>query len=862
MRSMFVKVVVIPVLCCLAAITLNAATVCVGPSATGNGSGSNWTNQAAWSSLSPVRGNTYYLADGSYAGKTFNTAASGSTLIIIKKAIVGDAAAEAIAGWSPTLGDGQATFTGTITFNTSYWVFDGMKGGNLSKTASAYGFAFPTSVNYPLRTYNASSTISDITMSRIAATATGSDVEKWFHWTSNDTQPVNRVTLSHCYGDGWGNFQHATSPGRVFDGWITEYCVILNTFSTAAHHGEDLNNNGGRPGNWTVRYNLFEGTQGTGPTMVIGALNNSAGPYYIYGNVFKDKRYTDGLICAVNNGFGAHTLTGVVYNNTFINCSSVYPGVHWVGGAGNNQMTVQNNLVANMPAPRSTSGTISHNAYYNCTSVPSESNSQVLSSNPFQDISGGDCRLTGATAAGTTLPSTYTTDPGGTTRGGDGTWDRGAYEWTGNTNPAISISPTGQDFGILGLNLFRDFDFTVRNSGGGTLAGTVSVGLPFSVVSGGTYSLGAGQSQTVTIRFNPLTLGTYSRIITFTGGGGATATVAGTAAVPDTTPPSASLSSPANGATISNSVTIAATASDNVGVEGVRFFVNGTGVFDDTASPYSYSWDLSTVNNGSYQICVQARDASGNTAWSGTNVVTVANPPVVIPSPLAYWDFSGSGNTVADRQNSIVLTLRNGAALSAEGRFDTGLLLAGVDERADAPISPILNIAGTTLSVAAWVKLESQGTWQQIVAKVKETGAFTSPYFAWHLFGSHASGTQWTPRFQLVNSSGSSVDIGSSLNVNYGEWAHIVGVYDGSVVRIYVNGVSQGNAVQNGNILNYNQPLYIGAHGLPGEFCKGVIDEVRIYSQALSAAQVQALYQFNGGTSPIVPPSGLHVVGM
>jgi hypothetical protein len=179
-------------------------------------------------------------------------------------------------------------------------------------------------------------------------------------------------------------------------------------------------------------------------------------------------------------------------------------------------------------------------------------------------------------------------------------------------------------------------------------------------------------------------------------------------------------------------------------------------------------------------------------------------------------------------------------------------VLDGINARADAPNSSSLDIKGKAISVAAWVKLESQGTWQQIVVKVKETGAFTPPYFAWHLFGTHISSTQWRPQFQLLTSTGK-VDVSSSLNVNYGEWVHVVGVYDGSAVRIYVNGTDRGSAALSGNIVSYNQPLYIGAHGLPGEFAKGLIDEVRIYSQALSAMEVAALYDLIPPTAPAAP---------
>ena len=123
----------------------DAAVVCVGPATTGNGSGTNWSNLKAWSGT-PARGDTWYLADGSYGAKNFTTAASGSTLITIKKATVADHG-EVSAGWLDTMGDGQAVFTPPIRFGTSYWVFDGTRSVDWSTTATDYGFALAANVS-------------------------------------------------------------------------------------------------------------------------------------------------------------------------------------------------------------------------------------------------------------------------------------------------------------------------------------------------------------------------------------------------------------------------------------------------------------------------------------------------------------------------------------------------------------------------------------------------------------------------------------------------------------------------------------------------------------------------------------------
>ena len=70
---------------------------------------------------------------------------------------------------------------------------------------------------------------------------------------------------------------------------------------------------------------------------------------------------------------------------------------------------------------------------------------------------------------------------------------------------------------------------------------------------------------------------------------------------PDTTPPTVSLSAPANGATVSGTVAVSANASDNVGVAGVQFQLDGANLgAEDTVAPYSVSWNTAGAGNGSH----------------------------------------------------------------------------------------------------------------------------------------------------------------------------------------------------------------------------------------------------------------------
>ena len=109
-------------------------SVCVAPAATGDGSGTDWNNQAQWSTVAFTRGKTYYLADGTYGSKTLDTAVNGSVYIYIKKATVSAHGTDT--GWGSTYGDGVATFdTASLSILSDYWDLDGVTGGGPSAWA-------------------------------------------------------------------------------------------------------------------------------------------------------------------------------------------------------------------------------------------------------------------------------------------------------------------------------------------------------------------------------------------------------------------------------------------------------------------------------------------------------------------------------------------------------------------------------------------------------------------------------------------------------------------------------------------------------------------------------------------------------
>jgi hypothetical protein len=145
------------------------------------------------------------------------------------------------------------------------------------------------------------------------------------------------------------------------------------------------------------------------------------------------------------------------------------------------------------------------------TSVPATFSNIPTGSYTLSLLSGGP---RGAALTSITPSATQTLSAGGTI-----TFTLN-FSVTSPQNPVLEVAPPSLNFGNVMVGQCSDQSFGVRNSGGGTLSGTATTSLPFSIISGGSFSLGAAKSTQVVVRFCPAAAGQANGTVSFTSNGG------------------------------------------------------------------------------------------------------------------------------------------------------------------------------------------------------------------------------------------------------------------------------------------------------------------------------------------------------
>jgi Concanavalin A-like lectin/glucanases superfamily len=200
-----------------------------------------------------------------------------------------------------------------------------------------------------------------------------------------------------------------------------------------------------------------------------------------------------------------------------------------------------------------------------------------------------------------------------------------------------------------------------------------------------------------------------------------------------------------------------------------------------------------------------------------------------LPSGLvaAYGFDEGSGTTVTDASgNGNNGTIANGT-WSTTGKYGKALQFNGTSSLVTIPDAASLHLS-TGMTLEAWVDPSTvSASWRDVIYKANDN---------FYLEATSTNGS--FPDAGLI-AGGSYADAFGTAKLTANTWAFLTETYDGSTLRLYVNGTQVASTAHTGAITTSTNPLQIGGDSLYGQFFAGLIDNVRIYNVALTAAQIQ-----------------------
>jgi hypothetical protein len=454
--------------------TNSAGTTCyvVSPSGSGAKTGADWNNAYAGLPSTLVRGAIYYLADGSYPGFTFSTAASSTSTIEFRKAQSYDNCTSV--GWNTsTFGAAQAVFSRGISIASSYFILNGNGkqtspgcGGAPGSTISA---APPNPADCGIKIDDSACTSNCI---GVVHTSSGPFTFEYVEFNGNSTPSADEdnfvfgggsspSTYNHIYGHNTGAvyLQYGCNSRTVEYSywWGTE----VQGPTADGEHGQ-YSFCGSGDSNGVEHDNVYRDITGTAVWSFAFPAGTSTG-WLFYNNVIYNSTtfkpggaltlgiVTDGVLWCGNTGTVCTNFG--FYQNTIVN-SGYESGSNFVDTASGGSLTVENNL---WYLSTGTSGTASPPAFFGNSTITQDHNSFIQSGsgcpsgagnicdtsglNPFVNWQAGNFNLASENSDWTnrlSLGSPFTVDPNGTTR----TTDRGAYQFGSSSSPAPTPVPT------------------------------------------------------------------------------------------------------------------------------------------------------------------------------------------------------------------------------------------------------------------------------------------------------------------------------------------------------------------------------------------------------------------------------------
>ena len=245
--------------------------------------------------------------------------------------------------------------------------------------------------------------------------------------------------------------------------------------------------------------------------------------------------------------------------------------------------------------------------------------------------------------------------------------------------------------------------------------------------------------------------------------------------------------------------------------EGTGMRINGDGINARCAIPNEFSPPASWVGPTSLIFHCRMNDNADNTTITETTG-------------------GGGYNGTATRNTSLSTT---------SGVINTAIYFNGSDY-ANHGTSNIFNVQAFTICL--WIKPVTRNNWACIISKPLAAG-WSNPYACWRV----ALNDAWPPliRCPVAATGGSTGGEPPQPTLAVGVWQHYAASYDGATCRSYTNGLYYGSNTINKTLATSTQPVVMGTRSstTPAEYLNGCIDDIRIYSRALTDAEILSIVQ-------------------
>jgi RHS repeat-associated protein len=266
----------------------------------------------------------------------------------------------------------------------------------------------------------------------------------------------------------------------------------------------------------------------------------------------------------------------------------------------------------------------------------------------------------------------------------------------------------------------------------------------------------------------------------------------------------------------------------------------------DNDNIVGYGWTLSTP-----YIARLNKTGSQNLYYSGAYFTSSLDGELISASTtnsstfstlvnhlVSYWKFDESSGNASDSVGSNTLT-NQGTATYAAAKINNGIQLNGSSQYFSASDNSTFHPA--QFSIAAWFKSSSFSAGQPIIEK-DYNGTWSQPYLSFMIRIDSASNIE----YGLSNGTTYTNNVYTGTTLSTGTWYHIAETYDGSTVRLYLNG-SQVDSFAYSSAVGYSTGNFNVGHNAGGQYFNGTIDEAGLWSRALTAGEISQLYNSGAG---------------